>query len=126
MYENVDIIVDRSPFSAMIYTKTGTKIMFETVKHLMTEFEKKGISLVLIYVTKAEDEIWKQIQERLVREPWRKEFDENKRSHLKNVLKKYEKITNLDNTTQLLPCNIDAYIKEYVKVKKRIINKIKK
>jgi thymidylate kinase len=112
-YNGGIVITDRSPYSSIIYgpQKTAHK-MKPCIDEIRKEFEQKNIFIYLIYLKNDIENIWKNIQNRLKKETWRKDLKENDKEHLKNIFKKYESFKWDQTFTGSYQKNIENFIKK--------------
>ena len=90
--EHTIFIADRSPFSAVFYSRNGRGKMLQPVIRAAIEelHEEAQIEVHTVYVQVQPDVLWKRIQERLVREPSRQKFSENDRGWMEKTLGFYD------------------------------------
>jgi len=92
---NKIIVTDRSPYSACVYSKSHAKELKKVIDGIRDEFEVKGIKLYNLYLYADVMLIEGRIKERLrlPTEQWRKKLNEDDPTWLKEVIKRYVKIS---------------------------------
>lgn len=90
-FENDKIIItDRSPYSAIIYSREKGIILKELIDEIIIQFRKKGIEIYCLYLRDNKDDIFDRILKRLKIENWRERLNENSKEWLEKVIEKYE------------------------------------
>ena len=82
-------IADRSPCSAIHYSKDGW-CMRECIGLQLKALSEKGVHVRTVYIRANEEVVWKRVSERLVKEPLRMKFNEWSREWLTTTMKFYE------------------------------------
>jgi thymidylate kinase len=83
--------VDRSPFSALIYAKSGG-LLRECIDEMLNELADADRFVTTVYLEVSNDVLWNRISERLYREPDRVKYNEDKVDWMRAVLYKYSKV----------------------------------
>eukprot|EP01029_Cantina_marsupialis_P027837 TRINITY_DN774072_c0_g1_i1.p1 TRINITY_DN774072_c0_g1~~TRINITY_DN774072_c0_g1_i1.p1 ORF type:complete len:267 (+),score=60.37 TRINITY_DN774072_c0_g1_i1:27-803(+) len=97
-------IADRSPFSAVFYSRRRGELLEPIIREQIQEvYEAAGIAVVTVHVSVMEEILWGRIQNRLKVEPERVKYDEDKREWMEKTLSFYNgfswdcKVSNEDS-----------------------------
>lgn len=87
------IYVDRSMYSAIMYNdrENETNAMKLLIDKSIQELKVMGIQINTVLFTDETHDAWNRIQERLLKEPQRKQFNEHSETHYYKVWDKYYK-----------------------------------
>ena len=90
--KNAVYITDRSPFSAVCYSKNNTGHLLDPLIRASAKEVRDvaGIEIFSCLVSVDKETLWGRIQERLKVEPFRVGYDEHLRSHMEGILTFYE------------------------------------
>lgn len=115
MAESLDtwncIIIDRSPYSALMYCDPSIKsYLTKLIEDCFSELHAKyKFDMHVIMVCVPDDVIFERIKHRLESEPHRKQFDEDKIQHTVDIIKNYKhrfcEVCTIDTVVH----NIDLY-----------------
>ena len=84
--------VDRSPYSAVFYSRGGRgRLLSPVIRAQIEELQESAqIDVLTVYVKVRPQVLWGRIQERLEREPERAKFSENKKGWMEKTLSFYD------------------------------------
>ena len=98
-------VADRSPFSACFYSQRGGHLLDPVIREQIKEVrEAAGIEVYTVHCKVEKETLWKRIQERLVDQPERTKYNEDKRSWMDKTLEFYDNfnwdivVNNTDTT----------------------------
>ena len=83
------VICDRSPYSAVFYSKEG-HLLEPIIKEQIDELAEIGIDIRTVYLRVDAEELWNRIVSRLEMNPERKRYNEHKRAWMNETIKFYE------------------------------------
>jgi hypothetical protein len=98
-------VADRSPFSACFYSQRGGHLLDPVIREQIKEVrEAAGIEVYTVYCKVEKETLWNRIQERLVDQPERTKYNEDKREWMDKTLEFYDNfnwdiVVNNTNTT---------------------------
>lgn len=95
---NKIIVADRSPFSAVFYSKNG-QLLEPIVREHVKELKAVGIQVITISIDVDKETLWSRIQARLKMEPWREKYHEGELSWMLKTKAFYDNF-NWDCTIQ--------------------------
>ena len=98
------LITDRSPFSAIYYAQNGGKLLEPLIHLQIRDLAALGIELHTCYLKVEESLLWSRIQDRLVHQSFRTQFNENSYKWMVNTLAFYDAFPwnhTLDNNGDL-------------------------
>lgn len=73
-------VADRSPFSACFYSQRGGHLLDPVIREQIKEVrEAAGIEVYTVYCKVEKEVLWGRIQDRLVDQPERTKYNEDKR-----------------------------------------------
>jgi thymidylate kinase len=85
------IITDRSPFSAVFYTRGGRgALLAAVIEECLEELRQAGIEFYTVHMQVEAEALWARIQNRLVQEPERALYKENSRAWMDEVKRFYD------------------------------------
>jgi len=85
----VVLVADRSPYSAVLYSKNNGQLLNELIAAQIQELKAVDIHVLSCLVSVEEPVLWSRIQKRLQREPNRSLYNEDKREWMESVLSFY-------------------------------------
>jgi predicted ATPase len=85
----VVLVADRSPFSAVLYSKNNGQLLNDLIAAQIQELKAVDIHVLSCLVSVDEPVLWARIQKRLEREPNRSLYNEDKREWMETVLSFY-------------------------------------
>ena len=85
----VVLVADRSPFSAVLYSKNNGQLLNDLIAAQIQELKAVDIHVLSCLVSVEEPVLWSRIQKRLEREPNRSLYNEDKREWMETVLSFY-------------------------------------
>jgi thymidylate kinase len=93
------VIVDRSPLSAVFYTRNGQgKLLLPIIAAQIKELREVGIEVFTVHVKCATDVLWNRVQRRLSLEPERALYKEDSKEWLLEVQTFYNNFNQWDFT----------------------------
>jgi len=91
-YEGDEVVVfDRSLFSACIYSMEVKDLLEKIVVFFLVELKKKGVEILTVCLKREREDVWRDVQERLKRDPDRGQYREESREHFDACWEKYYK-----------------------------------
>ena len=81
---------DRSPFSAVFYSKKEGQLLEPLISAQIAELRECDIFIYSIYVEVGKEVLWERICRRLEREPHRKKYNEESRAWMEKTVEFYE------------------------------------
>lgn len=82
---------DRSPFSAVFYSRRAGHLLTPLIKEQIEEVRKAaGIEIYTVHMSVEKNLLWSRIQDRLQREPERRKYDEDKREWMEKTVRFYD------------------------------------
>lgn len=87
-HEQAIFIADRSPYSAEYYAAHGA-LLGPVIKQQITELKVKNIHIYTVLVEVEREELWRRINSRLEREPFRRKYNEHSREWMEKTLSWY-------------------------------------
>ena len=107
------LVTDRSPFSAVCFSKTNNSLLDNMVKANIAEMEEIGVHVKTVHVKVEEPKLWDRICARLEKNPHREKYNEGSRPWLKQVLQFYESHEwdyEIDNTGDTAVAQLTALL----------------
>lgn len=95
------LVTDRSPFSAVCYSKSHNQLLDQMVRANIAELAQVGVHIQTVQVKVDEPVLWQRVCARLEREPGRSKYNEGSREWLREVVQFYDSRQwdhELDNT----------------------------
>ncbi|KAH0572245.1 Nucleoside/nucleotide kinase [Spironucleus salmonicida] len=99
------IYADRSPYCALYYSKcteSEQAAFKQLIYSQIQEMSKVGIKITTVNISVDSEILWVRIQDRLAKEPFRRNFSEDSRDWMDKTYKWYQSFTwdfNIDNTS---------------------------
>lgn len=88
------IVADRSPFSAVLYSKTDGALLEPLIRQFVRELrDVAGVEIVCVHLRTRRELLWRRIQERLRVEPQRMALREDSMDWMDSVLAMYDGMT---------------------------------
>lgn len=85
------IITDRSPYTAMIYSRKGGKMLRRTLDESIKQLsDDLNINFYVLCLYDEREKIWKRIQKRLKKEPKRKKYGEDDKEWFNKIYDIYD------------------------------------
>ena len=106
MADDAIVFADRSPFSAVFYSRASPEdrlALEKVIRGMIAELSRYNITIHTVGLLVEREELWKRVQRRLETEPFRREFNEDKRWWLDQTADWYESFgwdTVIDNSSQ--------------------------
>lgn len=105
---------DRSPYSAVFYSRNGGHLLSPLIREQIKELAHAAqIEIHTVYIKVRPSVLWKRIQARLLEQPGRLQFNENKREWMDQTLDFYDNFTwdcDIDNSD----CSVPAVMENLV------------
>ena len=83
------VICDRSPYSAVFYSKEG-HLLEPIINAQINELAHIGIDIRTVYLRVDAEELWNRILTRLELQPYRRRYNEHKRTWMDETIRFYE------------------------------------
>jgi len=94
--KNTIFFADRSPFSAIFYSKKNGNLLEPLILEQLKELrESAGIYIYTVYLRVQDDLLWDRIQSRLLLEPHRVQYNEDSREWMKATVDFYERMQHI-------------------------------
>ena len=91
------MIADRSPLSAVFYTRAGQGALLDPlIRGMYADLAEAGVEIYTVYLQVKPATLWSRIQRRLLNEPDRVLYKEDSREWMETVLSFYEQYNNWD------------------------------
>ena len=110
------VITDRSPYSAVFYTRSGGgQLLVPIIQRCLSELKIHGVELYTVHVKVDANMLWERICDRLLVEPERALYKENSREWMDEVKGFYDNFPHwsftVDNSApQGLPLVVDNLV----------------
>lgn len=104
------IVMDRSMFTAAVYAKSGRDVIKKVIDKLISEHEKKGVFIHVVFISGNQEKIMQRIKFRSKQkgQEWRAKLSEMDPDWLKLVIRRYNELGFDENYKNVINAKNDV------------------